>query len=134
MAEGIIQRQSYLRHQAMVMIHVTPTPRYPEMGIIKILRTTREYDYIIVRDVGNAGRMREVMEDGKVDLRGMNLLFVSTAGKTTEAVVQMVEEGGLTGVRGYEVIGDGADKEWTLPKWQVLDGKSPWEDGIVDKM
>ena len=74
MSEGMMQWQAYLRHQAMVMIHVTPTPRYLEMGVIKILRTTGEYNYIIVRDVGNAGRMREVMEDGKVDLRGMNLL------------------------------------------------------------
>ena len=67
-------RSRFFKNQAMLTINLTPTPEYPEMGLIKILEANGNCDYALVRDVNEPSHIAEAL-DGKVT--GMNLLFIS---------------------------------------------------------
>ena len=109
MAEGGcwrgVDRSVFYRHQSLVTIHITPTPKYPQMAVAKFLLTTAEREYRLIKDVSSPISLAESL--GGRQCNGRNLLILSPLKQVTEALEAMVAEGGLQGAIGWSVMGEG---------------------------
>ena len=69
------QRSVFFRHQALVTLHLAPTPKYPAMAIAKVLKLTAEREYVLVQDAADPFSLHESIGEGR--LKGLNVMFIS---------------------------------------------------------